>query len=480
MQVENRALAVSEQPSFTQSEWESCLEVLKSVQEDTTMAPDRERLERLIARVYKRVRKRRRQRGEEPITGGGRRQGTGPRNASGRQASIAGKAIDLHGNYTTESVQPENPARSQVAICYTCRQRFHERHCHYGQLCPACAEFQFQKRNQRADLRGRRALVTGGRIKIGFETALKFLRDGAEVLVTTRFASDAARRFAAQRDFGDWQQRLQIYRLDFRDVRSVLAFTRYLVTTLNSLDILVNNAAQTIRRPPQYHQRLEALEQVERDSFAPNLQSLPRVVSMGRFPDHIESTAELHCSVAPVEESALPAEPFDEFGEPVDLRDRNSWVLRLEDVSPVELLEVLLINTAAPYLLTSELKPLFLRSPFPERYVVNVVGADGLFNLKRKSANHPHLNMSKAALNMMTRTSAADLASDGIFMNSVDTGWITHEGPHPQRMRLRAMGIAPPLDVIDGAARIYDPIVCGINGQRLYGLLFRNYAPASW
>ena len=169
----------------------------------------------------------------------------------------------------------------------------------------------------------------------------------------------------------------------------------------------------------------------------------------------------------------IPAR-LDRPEEPTDHRESNSWTARLADVGPVELLEVLLINATAPFLLIGRLKPLFLRSPFPDRYVMNVAGLDGQFGRAFKTDRHPHVNMSKAALNMITRTSAADYARDGIYMNSVDAGWITHEGAYSARVRMRAQGFVPPLDEVDGAARIYDPIVRGLEGERDFGQILQG------
>lgn len=170
----------------------------------------------------------------------------------------------------------------------------------------------------------------------------------------------------------------------------------------------------------------------------------------------------------------------DEHGESCDLREENSWTLRLHEVDTQELLEVLLINTAAPILLTARLKPLMLRSRFEDRYVINVTGLDGQFSRASKSPCHPHLNASKAALNMITCTSAQDYARDCIYMNGVDTGWITLEGGYSKRARMLARGFRPPLDEVDGAARICDPVLRGLEGYREFGLLWRNYAPAAW
>jgi NAD(P)-dependent dehydrogenase (short-subunit alcohol dehydrogenase family) len=166
--------------------------------------------------------------------------------------------------------------------------------------------------------------------------------------------------------------------------------------------------------------------------------------------------------------------------EPPDHRESNSWTARLADVGPVELLEVLLINATAPFLLIGRLKPLFLRSAFADRYIVNVAGLDGQFGRDSKTDRHPHVNMSKAALNMITRTSADDYARDGIYLNSVDVGWVTHEGAYSTRLRMRAQGFVPPLDEVDGAARIYDPIVRGLGGHPDWGRFFKDYRPTVW
>jgi NAD(P)-dependent dehydrogenase (short-subunit alcohol dehydrogenase family) len=478
MQSENR-VSSSANPPINESDWNACLSVLESLQEDTSFAPDRERIERLIACIYKRTRKRRRQRGEGPANFDQEQQRSTSGSKTAHQPVLTNGSRRHAVNGELAVAESTHLSATRSVACYVCRMRFVGRHFHYARLCPQCADFQFEKRHQRTDLSGRRALVTGGRIKIGFETALKLLRDGAEVLVTTRFACDAIRRFAAQKDFVDWSNRLRVFRLDFRDVRGVLAFTNHLRATLDSLDILVNNAAQTIQRPPQYCEALAAKEQAALEWLPKNLRPLLGNYTSEKFIAPLDSDIQPHTDLL-AKESSLLATDLDEYGEPIDVRDRNSWVLRLHEVSPMELLEVLLINTTAPYLLTSELKPLFLRSPRSDRYIVNVVGLDGTFDAKSKLADHPHLNMSKAALNMMTRTAGADYASDGIFMNSVDTGWITHEAPYPKRVRMKALGIAPPLDVIDGAAKIYDPIVRGTKGERLFGMLFRNYQPASW
>jgi NAD(P)-dependent dehydrogenase (short-subunit alcohol dehydrogenase family) len=394
--------------------------------------------------------------------------------------------------------------------CYVCKDPYREVHPEYHLLCPACAEENAARRHARCDLRGRRAIVTGGRVKIGFQLALKLLRDGAEVLVTTRFPRDAARRFGAVPDAADWLGRLHVHGVDLLDLAAVAGLLESVHERFPSLDILVNNAAQTIRRPAAYHREVRAADSAPltgpaaridvtdaRPAFTPAAFALqgpaaglpvpaaggPASPPAAPSPDgHRPGTGRAH-AVAMREdalEAVFPSGRTDETGQPLDLRDRNSWSLRLHEVDPAEWLEVQMVNSFAPFLLTSRLRGLMEASPWPDRYVVQVSAMEGSFSREYKTVRHPHTNMAKAALNMLTRTSAADYAASGIYMTSVDTGWVTDERPHPDKTVQREAGFRPPLDVIDGAARVYDPIVLGVGGERLSGLFLKDYRPVDW
>src|SRR5262249_42098691 len=133
-------------------------------------------------------------------------------------------------------------------------------HPFYDSLCPECAELNWSKRGQECDLSGRVALVTGGRVKIGFAVALRLLRAGATVHVTTRFPRDAAGRFAAEADFATWSDRLRLHGLDLRALTEVERFADELCDRLARLDVVVNNAAQTVRRPAAYYREMVARE----------------------------------------------------------------------------------------------------------------------------------------------------------------------------------------------------------------------------
>jgi NAD(P)-dependent dehydrogenase (short-subunit alcohol dehydrogenase family) len=364
---------------------------------------------------------------------------------------------------TSDDSAPQ-PALGQALNCYVCKRPFSLPHRYYDSLCRECGDFNYAKRQQSADLCGHYALVTGARVKIGFQAALKLLRAGAYVIITTRFPVDAAERYAREPDYGLFKGRLQIHGLDLRHSPSVDLFTRFLLERLPRLDYVLNNACQTVRRPAAFFAHLLAKE-------AAPLSSLPEAL---RGP---------LLAQAPVtrSEALFPAHRYDEDGQQVDMRATNSWRLRLHEVETPELLEVHLVNAIAPYILNARLKPLLAATPGAHKHIVNVSAMEGQFYRTIKTDRHPHTNMAKAALNMMTRTSAPDYLRDGIHMNAVDTGWVTDEDPAVHAARKAELGFAPPLDIIDGAARIVAPIFEGIRtGTHVWGQFLKDYKPAPW
>lgn len=378
-------------------------------------------------------------------------------------------------------VETPGPRRvlNRPETCYVCKRDFTEVHFFYHLMCPACAAHNYGMRHLSVDLTGRTALVTGGRVKIGHQTVLRLLRDGAKVIVTTRFPHAAAKRLASEPDSAEWMHRVHLYGLDLRNLPAVEAFAQHLLDSEPHLDILIHNAAQTIKRPDGFYGELLAQEQRPMD-LLPEVRE--RVVQAAPPFARLLADGSRLPVMAPVPADVQPVDRLEDHEERSDSRTWNSWMIRLHEVSAPEMLEVQLINNVAPFLLNSRLKPLLARSPFERRFIVNVSAMEGQFS-RHKTVFHPHTNMAKAALNMMTRTSGEDYAQDGIYMTSVDTGWVTDEKPTVQRLRdQEENGFFAPLDIVDGMARIYHPVAHGIAKEEkpYYGVFLKDYAPCPW
>lgn len=433
---------------------------------------------------------------------------TGIRSARENAVFMAPEQLKLE----SDKAYTEAPELDTPRNCYVCKALFTKLHFFYDTMCKECGDFNYHKRFQTTDMTGQVALITGSRLKIGYHAVLMMLRSGATVIATTRFPVDSAIRYAKEKDYHEWSHRLHIHGLDLRHTPSVEIFASYIEQKFDRLDILINNAAQTVRRPPGFYAHLmenELLPYQDLNSEAKLLlknhqefkndlnqitngdisteKALP-VTWHGNGPGvGIRASAELSQIPYSFDNSLEASEVFpvgklDADLQQVDLRKTNSWRLRLGEIQTPEMLEVQLVNAVAPFVLCNRLVHMMRRDYTGKKHIVNVTAMEGKFYRFKKEDRHPHTNMAKAALNMMTHTSASDFAKDGIFMNAVDTGWVTDEDPAEISQYKQAVhDFQPPLDIVDGAARICDPFIDGINsGKHWCGQFLKDYKPIDW
>jgi NAD(P)-dependent dehydrogenase (short-subunit alcohol dehydrogenase family) len=478
----------SESSGIDPADLEVALRVLAQMADVDQEHPDFVTVRQATAKMFKAVKKERRLEKRAGIA-------DADRSVIAATATGAPDRIDDETRGVPIATRLETPTAGELIkprACYICKKPYTLVDAFYHQLCPDCAAMSHAKRDARTDLTGKRALLTGGRAKIGMYIALRLLRDGAHTTITTRFPRDAVRRFTSLPDSADWIHRLKVVGIDLRDPAQVIGLAED-VAAAGPLDILINNATQTVRRSPGAYQPLVDAE------LAPLPDGpLPELVTFGHtndpHPKALENSVSAHPILGSVDlvqeamtagssslERLAAGTAIDAGGLLPDLDHANSWTQHVQEVDPLEMLEVQLANTTAPFILISKLRPAMAASGARRKYVVNVSAMEGVFGRGYKGPGHPHTNMAKAAVNMLTRTSAREMfESDRILMTSVDTGWITDERPHPTKVRLAEEGFHAPLDLVDGAARVYDPIVRGEAGDDVFGVFLKDYAPGSW
>jgi NAD(P)-dependent dehydrogenase (short-subunit alcohol dehydrogenase family) len=449
--------------SFSEEEWKACIKVLNTLKEAPFENPDNNLFSGLITKIHKNAKKNIRSKSysskkQEDLQ-------------TSLNTELATKALNGETLYS-EKENPDDQQFTKLNLpknCYCCNQSYQLAHSFYTRLCPECATENYEKRFQHIDLKGRNVILTGGRVKVGFATALRLLRNNANVVLTTRFPALALEQFSREKDYEEWKENLIFYGLDLRNLNAINEFVAFYKSKFESLDVLINNAAQTIKYPDEYYEPLISREEKLLENFKTNVHLIANQTSVTKEVKALQYGAEQKTDVA-----------LSRFGQPVDNREKTSWNSTLEEISMYELVEVNLINQIAPYFLIKELKPLFLNSVFEERFIVNVTSSEGIFSYTNKTIFHPHTNMTKAALNMMTLTSAKEFAADSVFMTSVDVGWISTGAKESLRKKQFEEGYIPPLDSVDGASRIFDPIAQGILGKAIFGVLLKNYKVSQW
>lgn len=446
---------------FSEKEWNACIKVLSALKDNPFENPDNQTFKTLITGIYKQAKKANK---KEPAT---------DKNTADLSllstASIVVNALNKTTLFSHADTPYSDPAELKKARkCYCCDSFFTTTHFFYHKLCSACADFNYQQRTKQHNFAGYNVIITGGRVKIGYATVLKFLRAKARVIVTTRFPALALEQLSNEVDYREWKDNLIVYGLDLRNLKAVQQFIEFCGRELKNLDILINNAAQTIKYPADYYKPLIAKEDTLLPIFKAN--NLLKNETPISFPQN---------NLLPMGDEHIAE--INRFGQPVDYRDKNSWNSTLTEIELEELLEVNLINHISPYQLIAGLKPLMLKSDKQDRFIINVTSSEGQFSYPHKNIYHPHTNMTKAALNMLTRTSAAEFIKDSIFMNAVDVGWISTGAVETKRENLFNQLRIPPLDPLDGAMRIIHSIDEVLKGNKqLFGVLLKNYEVVAW
>jgi len=448
--------------AYTQEEWNNCLKVLQALKDNPFDNPDNQRFGTLITKIYKNAKK------------GNRKESYAAKKVHDLEiindSEISKNALSNHTVYNEEKPE-KDPVLTRLKIpknCYCCNTSFTVSHSFYNRLCPNCATINYENRFKSIDLSGRHVILTGGRVKIGYATALKLLRNNAIVTVTTRFPALALTQFKEEKDYDTWKENLTLYGLDLRNLTAVEAFVEEYKKQHDSLDILINNAAQTIKYTDQYYSPLIAKEKKKLALLKGTKWGTPNTTPIAG-----------HTLLENDEHQEFVS--LNRFGQPVDNRTRTSWNATLEEVGMAELLEVNLINQISPYFLIKELTPLLKASIFDKKFIINVTSSEGIFSYNNKTIYHPHTNMTKASLNMLTRTSGKEYETYGIYMNAVDVGWVSTGAKEELRKKQFEKGYIPPLDPVDGAARIMIPIIEGIhNTHNPVGALLKNYKIVNW
>ncbi len=374
--------------------------------------------------------------------------------------------------------------------CYLCMKKTQKIHWFYHSQCPDCGDTSLKFRNLKRDLTGYHAIVTGARLKLGYQIALKLLRAGAEVLITSRKWEEAFHRYQEEPDYSNFVDRLHVMRFSF----DLLKISEQMELFQNELqrvwpdkcvDIIIHNAAQTIANV------------LESDSSSSNSEDLTESPSSedSFYNDQTKTNKRKRYPLKSWFTNPFPE--VDKYGRVIDRREKNSWTTEFGTVDPNELNNVLMANVTAPFIINQMLLP-YLKNTFDIKkrkpFIIHVHAKEGHFS-SHKTNKHTHTNVAKAGLHMLTRCMASQHATIDILshyqstmedtpwvdrykrnhielghhhnnlshignwvnVHGIDPGWFSKDEYNIDTLIKRNI-LCPPIDEIDAASRIVYPI----------------------
>jgi NAD(P)-dependent dehydrogenase (short-subunit alcohol dehydrogenase family) len=405
--------------------------------------------------------------------------------------------------------------------CYICQFHIQQQHSQYASLCKACGDFNLASCKlslpKNLPLHGKKALVTGGRINLGYHTALRLLRCGAQVIVSTRYPADAESRYFAEPDAHKWLHALRIVGADFRtasDVFHLVGVTKEILKSwdengIPKLDILINNAAQTLTDSVEKENLAIGREQTLLEEPRPEATVLAGISSYKArirggmaFPSHLlshsegtspfESYGTIRTTNEPLQDPQQIETSYTDLSTAVSSPPKkSSWMQTLSEIPYEDMISAHSINTFVPLILIRELLPI-MGSPIPSDlpplapnpqsgktckplgHIINVSSREGLFeytpSAESKNGHHVHTNVTKAALNMITQTESGPVwKGRRVAMNSVDPGYMS------AAPEIVAKGMECPINWTDGAARVMWPIVVGEREEAVWGRFLKHF-----
>lgn len=380
----------------------------------------------------------------------------------------------INQNATRYVIKGEFKIKKKTKQCYDCKKGYNMTFIlsGYPDLCFACGIKNYKKKNTPVNLSNMTAYVSGARHKIGFETVLMLLRYGAKVIASTRFPNAAWYNYKGEPDFENWKDRLEIIRCDFTQINEVSFLIDHLKKS--KINILINNACQTVKSTDLYLQKALQLETIlggdskYANKMIENVNMTTQITTIDNQQFIIKSPqwTDLAIVSEQISNADIKLNQFKDI-EDLTMKDNSTWYKTMDEVGMAEILQVNAINQVVPTMLVNQLKPVM---EYP-KFIINVTAVEGQFQSNKINGHHPHTNMCKAGINMMVRTMGTEKEKD-FYIYAVDPGYVSGVDPFKDKY---------PLKPIDGASRILDPVIRWIKNDPIEsGVKLKDFKISPW